>query len=198
MLEWLSNHSDVVTQPAFDSPAYHGINPYALGFALFRDIRRICEAPTDEDRRWFPQLAGSDWREAIHFAMGNFKDESLIEQYLSPKVIRDLRLFSVADDESDRSRYEVRAIHNEQGYVKVRQVLASQYRPESYTPPIQVVRFSAESDRALLLQHRVERGRLLDAASAEELLRYVKELWQFDVVLEEVDADGNRLKILRT
>jgi spore cortex formation protein SpoVR/YcgB (stage V sporulation) len=30
------------------------------------------------------------------------------------------------------------------------------------------------------------------------MLRYVKELWQFDVVLEEVDLEGNRLKILRT
>jgi len=198
MLEWLSNHSDVVTQPAFESPAFHGINPYALGFAVYRDIRRICERPTEEDRHWFPRLAGSDWLEAIHFAMANFKDESLIEQYLSPKVIRDLRLFAVADDEGDRSRYEVRAIHNEQGYANVRQVLASQYRADAYTPPIQVVRFSAESDRALLLQHRVERGRLLDAASAEEILGYVKELWQFDVVLEEVDAEGNRLKILRT
>jgi stage V sporulation protein R len=198
MLEWLSNHSDVVAQPVFDSPAYRGINPYALGFALFRDIRRICEQPTDEDRHWFPQLAGSDWLEAVHFAMANFKDDSLIEQYLSPKVIRDLRLFLLADDEADRSRYEVRAIHNEQGYARVRQALAAQYRPEAHTPPLQVVRFSADSDRALLLQHRVERGRLLDTASADEVLRYLKELWQFDVVLEEVDGDGNRLKIHRT
>lgn len=198
MLEWLSNHSDVVAQPAFDSPAYRGINPYALGFALFRDIRRICEQPTDEDRRWFPQLAGSNWLESVHFAMANFKDESLIEQYLSPKVIRDLRLFVLADDEADRSRYEVRAIHNEQGYVRVRQALAAQYRPEAHTPPLQVARFTADSDRALLLQHRVERGRLLDGPAAEEVLRYLKELWQFDVVLEEVDGDGNRLKIHRT
>ena len=197
MIEWLANHSDVVTQPGFDSQHYHGINPYALGFSLYRDIRRICEQPTEEDQKWFPRLAGSDWREAIHFAMANFKDESLIEQYLSPKVIRDLRLFSILDDESDRSRYEVRAIHNDQGYVAIRQGLAAQYRPEAHTPPIQVVRFSADSDRALLLQHRVERGRLLDT-SAEEILRYVKELWQFDVVLEEVDAESNRLKILRT
>ena len=54
------------------------------------------------------------------------------------------------------------------------------------------------TDRALLLQHRVENGRLLEADSAEEVLRYVKTLWQFDVVLEEVDAEGNRLKIHRT
>jgi stage V sporulation protein R len=197
MLEWLANHSDVVTQPAFDSPAFHGINPYALGFAIFRDIRRICEQPTDEDRQWFPRLAGGDWLQAVHFAMANFKDESLIEQYLSPKVMRDLRLFVLADEEADRSRYTVRAIHNEQGYLRIRQTLAAQYRADAATPPLQVVRFSADSDRALLLQHRVERGRLLDTAAAEEILRYLKELWQFDVVLEEVDADGNRLKVLR-
>ena len=50
MLEWLSNHSDVVAQPAFDAPHFRGINPYTLGFAIYRDIRRMCEQPTDEDR----------------------------------------------------------------------------------------------------------------------------------------------------
>jgi stage V sporulation protein R len=198
MLEWLSNHSDVVTQPPFDAGNFHGINPYALGFSIFRDIRRICEQPTDEDRTWFPRLAGTDWVEAINFAMGNFKDESLIEQYLSPKVMRDLRLFALADDEDDRSRYMVRAIHNEQGYMAVRQALAAQYRPEVYMPPLAVTRYSADGDRALLLQHRVERGRLLDAETVTEVLGYLKVLWQFDVVLEEVDDSDNRLTIHRT
>jgi stage V sporulation protein R len=198
MLEWLSNHSDVVTQRPFDSKAFSGINPYALGFAIYRDIRRMCEAPSDEDRQWFPQLAGTDWVTAIHFAMANFKDESLIEQYLSPRVMRDLRLFLLSDQEDDRSHYQVRAIHNDAGYARVRQALAAQYRLEVHFPAIQVSRHNADSDRALLLQHRVEQGRLLDSESADEVLRYVKELWQFDVVLEEIDGDGNRLKIHRT
>jgi stage V sporulation protein R len=198
MLEWLSNHSDVVTQPAFDAGNYHGINPYALGFSIYRDIRRICEQPTAEDREWFPRLAGTDWVEAVHFAMSNFKDESLVEQYLSPKVMRDLRLFMLSDDESDRSKYAVRAIHDDQGYARVRQTLAAQYRPEVYMPPLAVTRFSADGDRALLLQHRVERGRLLETDTATEVLGYIKELWQFDVVLEEVDDSDTRLKVHRT
>jgi stage V sporulation protein R len=130
--------------------------------------------------------------------MSNFKDESLIEQYLSPKVMRDLRLFALTDDESDRSKYSVQAIHNEHGYQQVRQMLAAQYRPEVHTPPLAVTRFSADGDRALLLQHRVERGRLLDADTATEILGYIKDLWHFDVVLEEVDDSENRLKIHRT
>ena len=61
MLEFLQSHTSVVAQPGFDDPRYSGINPYALGFAMMRDIERICREPTAEDRAWFPDLAGSDW-----------------------------------------------------------------------------------------------------------------------------------------
>lgn len=50
MLEVLASHTNVVTQRGFDERGYGGFNPYALGFAMFSDLRRICEAPTDEDR----------------------------------------------------------------------------------------------------------------------------------------------------
>ena len=55
-----------------------------------RDIKRICEHPTDEDRIWFPDIAGSDWRKTLDFAMRNFKDESFIAQYLSRNRMRTL------------------------------------------------------------------------------------------------------------
>jgi stage V sporulation protein R len=102
----------VVYQPPATSPYYSGINPYALGFAMMSDIRRICEDPTDEDRAWFPDIAGSDWRKTLDFAMRNFKDESFIAQYLSPKLIRDFHFFAVLDD--DRSdKLTISAIHDE-------------------------------------------------------------------------------------
>ena len=65
IIEFLTSHTSVVAQPAFDSPYYSGINPYALGFAMMQDIRRICENPTDEDREWFPEIAGADWLETF-------------------------------------------------------------------------------------------------------------------------------------
>ncbi|MGK3879492.1 SpoVR family protein, partial [Enterococcus faecium] len=86
------------------------LNPYALGFAMYTDIKRICEAPTDEDRAWFPDIAGSDWLPTLDHAMRNFKDESFIGQYLSPKVMRDFRLFAILDDEA-KAEYEISAIH---------------------------------------------------------------------------------------
>ena len=42
MVEFLHNHTNVVYQPPYNSRHYSGINPYALGFAMFRDLRRIC------------------------------------------------------------------------------------------------------------------------------------------------------------
>ncbi len=99
MIEWLKSHTNVIYQPPVGHRAYSGLNPYALGFAMYTDIKRICEHPTDEDRDWFPNLAGTPWLPALHHAMRNFKDESFVGQYLSPKVIRDLRLFAILDDE---------------------------------------------------------------------------------------------------
>ena len=84
MIEWLKSHTNVIYQPRVGERGYNGINPYALGFAMYTDIKRICEAPTDEDRAWFPAIAGTPWLPALHAAMQNFKDESFVGQYLSP------------------------------------------------------------------------------------------------------------------
>ncbi len=117
MLEFLHSHTNVVFQPPYNSPWYSGINPYALGFAMFQDIKRICQNPTEEDKYWFPDIAGSDWLTTLHFAMRDFKDESFISQFLSPKIMRDFRLFTVLDD--DRNNYlEISAIHNEEAIGK--------------------------------------------------------------------------------
>lgn len=50
MMEFLHSHTNVVYQPPYNSPYYNGINLYALGFAMFQDIKRICQTPTEEDR----------------------------------------------------------------------------------------------------------------------------------------------------
>ena len=56
--EFLQSHTNVVFQPDFDDQRYSGLNPYALGFAMMQDIERIVTEPTDEDREWFPDIAG--------------------------------------------------------------------------------------------------------------------------------------------
>ncbi|WP_428480805.1 hypothetical protein [Roseomonas gilardii] len=43
-------------------------------------------------------------------------------------------------------------------------------------------------DRRLMLQHRTQPGRLLQAKDAETTLRYLASLWGYEVKLVEVDA----------
>lgn len=189
MLEFLQNHTNVIAQPSYNSPHYSGINPYALGFNMFVDIRRICEEPTEEDRDWFPEIAGSDWLETIHFAMENFKDESFINQYLSPTLIRKFKLFSILDDHK-KNYLSISAIHNEQGYKKIRQILSKQYNLANIEPNIQVQQVDISGDRSLTLRYTpVDRIPLAD--TKEEVLKHLHRLWGFDIHLERVDESGN-------
>jgi stage V sporulation protein R len=189
MIEWLKSHTNVVYQPLVGERGYSGINPYALGFAMYTDIKRICDKPTDEDRAWFPDLAGTPWLPALHHAMHNFKDESFVGQYLSPKLMRDLRLFAIVDDENDEE-LEVSAIHDDAGYRRVREALAHQYDLGSREPNIQVWNVNLRGDRALTLRHTQHNSRPL-ADGAQEVLKHVARLWGFPVHLESVDADGD-------
>jgi stage V sporulation protein R len=187
MLEFLQSHTSVVYQPPFDSPFYSGINPYTLGFSMYTDLRRICEEPTEEDRRWFPDIAGSDWVETLHFAMQNFKDESFIQQFLSPKVMRDLKLFAIADN-VDEEVYRITAIHDDAGYRDLREKLARQYNLSFREPNLQVWNVNTRGDRSLTLRHIPTNGIPMGAAT-EEVLRHVHRLWGFDAHLETVEDE---------
>jgi len=189
MMEFLHSHSSVVFQPAFDSPYFSGINPYTLGFNMMMDIRRICEEPTDEDREWFPDLAGTDWLDALHHAMRNYKDESFILQYLSPRLIRELKLFTILDDASSPT-LKVSSIHNETGYRQVREDLASQYNLGNREPNIQVYNVDVRGDRSLTLRHYTHNGQPM-GDSTQEVLRHMHRLWGFNVHLESVTPDGD-------
>lgn len=193
ILEFLQSHSNVVYQPNFDSPYFSGINPYTLGYAMFSDLRRVCSEPTDEDRRFFPDHAGGDWLDTAHHAMQNFKDESFILQYLSPKVIRDLKLFSIIDDDTEDA-IEVAAIHDDAGYRRVREALAEQHNLSRQEPNIQVWEVDLRGDRSLTLRHTQHDRVPLDEADAREVMKHVHRLWQFDVRLESVASD----KVTRT
>jgi stage V sporulation protein R len=193
MMEFLQSHTNVVYQPPYYSRGYSGINPYALGFSMFQDIRRICEHPSEEDRRWFPDLVGSDWVKSLDFAMRNFKDESFIAQYLSPKLIRDFKLFAVVDDDTEE-KLEVAAIHDDAGYRAVRQLLAEQYNLGNREPNIQVFNVDVYGDRSLTLRHYMHNRRPLGDSTAE-MLRHIARLWGYTVRIESVDQDGDALTV---
>ena len=153
MMEFYHNHSNVIYQPGFDSKYYSGLNPYTLGFNIFMDLKRMSLEPTEEDKEWFPEIAGKgNWAETFRYIVENFKDETFVLQYLSPKVIRDMRLFEVSDEE-ERRVYEISAIHNKQGYKDVRKSLSETYNRATYIPDIQVFDVDVNGDRTLTLNY---------------------------------------------
>jgi stage V sporulation protein R len=188
-LEFLHSHTSVVMQPDFDDRRYSGINPYALGFAMCCDIERIATNPTEEDREWLPDIAGNgDAYGVLRNVWANYRDESFISQFLSPKLIRDFGFFRVVDDE-DEEEMNVAAIHDERGYRNIRRALSKQYDIAYRDADIQIVDVDLAGDRKLILQHRVLDGVLLEENDAKQVLQHVADLWGYDVKLAEIDAD---------
>jgi spore cortex formation protein SpoVR/YcgB (stage V sporulation) len=192
-LEFLQSHTNVVAQPNFDSPYYGGLNPYALGFAMMQDIARICENPTDEDREWFPDIAGKgDADNVLKHVWANYRDESFVGQFLSPKLIREWRLFHIVDD-AEKSALEVSAIHDERGYRRIRRALSRQYDIAWQQADIQVVDVDLAGDRHLILQHEVVNGVLLAEADATQVLHNLAFLWGYNVILREVEPSTGKV-----
>lgn len=185
-LEWLQSHAGVIYQPPYDHKRYSGINPYALGFAIFSDIRRMCESPTQEDRKWFPQLAGADWRSVVRSAATEYRDDAFVMQWLSPKVARDLKLFHIEDDHGS-SDLEVKSIHNSESFEKLRSALANQYDVHAQEPQIFVTHADLNGDRSLTLEHRRHQNQDLHP-NTTVMLEHIKRLWGYTVKLKSVDA----------
>jgi spore cortex formation protein SpoVR/YcgB (stage V sporulation) len=194
-MEFLQSHTNVVAQPPFDSPAYGGFNPYALGFSIMTDVERICTDPTNEDRDWFPDIAGRGAPEAVlRDIWANYRDESFVTQFLSPRLIRSMRLFHLVDHATEPSLM-VDAIHNERGYRKIRRALARQYDVGWQDPDIQVVDVDLAGDRHLILHHNVMNGVLMAESDVGPVLQHLADLWSYDVQLKEIDrATGKVLK----
>jgi spore cortex formation protein SpoVR/YcgB (stage V sporulation) len=193
MLEFLHSHSSVIFQPSFKDRRFSGLNPYALGFAMMNDIRRIATEPTEEDREWFPDFAGcGDWMGTLRQAWTDYRDESFVLQFLSPKLIRDFRLFAV-DDDARESTMDVAAIHNEQGYRDLRRRLARHYDVAAQDPDLQVTDADLSGSRRLVLTHHVRKGVLLDKTEAERTLQYLAQLWGYRVKLMEAEIDTGRV-----
>ncbi|MDB5555652.1 MAG: SpoVR family protein [Rhizobium sp.] len=198
-MEFLKSHSNVVFQPTYDDPRFPGFNPYALGFAMMQDLERIVTAPEAEDREWFPDIAGKgeatgDAMPVLRDIWANYRDESFISQFLSPRLMRQMRMFHLCDDPAQTEGVLISAIHDERGYRRIRRQLAREYDISWTDPNIEIVDVDLAGDRRLLLRHSIVNGCLLEEKTAAQVLQHVADLWSYDVQLQEVDAAGAVLK----
>jgi stage V sporulation protein R len=186
-ISFLNYHSGVVYQPEYDKRWYNGINPYSLGFNILMDVKRICEKPTDEDKEWFPQLIGKRWQDAVKEAAFEHRDDGFIAQYLSPKVIRDMRMFAIhmkhSSEDEDVIPAIVSEIHDDVGYKNIRNLLAQSMERINFVPQIAVVGAAMEGDRTLTLQYVPYKGRTLDLEDADLVTDHIDSLWGYPVEL---------------
>jgi stage V sporulation protein R len=180
-IAWLHMHSNVIYQGEFTN----NFNPYALGFAIFQDIKRICEEPTEEDKEWFPHLVNTDWREAIKTAASEHRDESFIQQYLSPNLIREWRLFSIKT-----SKYSgvVQEVSDDIGYANVRRDLAQNYNTINHIPEITVRTASMKKDRKLTLEYKPYNNRELFEPYAKKVMNHIHYLWGYPAELIQFEG----------
>ena len=194
MLEFLHSHSSVIFQPAFNDRRFSGLNPYALGFAMMNDIRRICTEPTAEDRDWFPDLAGNgDWMGALRQAWAEFRDESFVLQYPEPQAHP--RLPPVCGQRRLQGSRHGGEVHPRRAGLQGRAPPARRATTTSSAqdPDLQVTDADLSGSRRLVLTHRVRNGVLLDKTEAERTLQYLAQLWGYRVKLVEQDIDGGRV-----
>jgi stage V sporulation protein R len=205
-LEFLSSHTNVVFQPGYDDPRFPGFNPYALGFAMMRDIEGIVTGmdekgdprtyeQREEDQHWFPEIAGKgDAMGVLRHIWKNYRDESFIRQFLSPRLMRQMRMFHLNNDPGFKEGIRVGAIHNERGYRDVRRELAQMYDIGWNQPNIEAQDVDLLGDRMLIMHHSVMDGKLLQEDQAKRVVQNLADLWAYKVELRECNAEGAVLK----
>lgn len=182
-LEFLHSHSGVLRQLPYNHKHYNGYNPYALGFDIFMDIRRICTDPTDEDKEYFPEMIECDWLETCLDAVANYRDESFIAQFLSPTIMRKWGLFEITNNEGD-SFVSVSNIQDRRGYNNIRRALSHQYSESYYHPDIQVYDANIKGDRTLKLKYNPKNGAKLNKNKGT-VLDHIQFLWGYPISIIE-------------
>lgn len=130
MLEFFVVNSGVTSQfiPKYSqvfNAEWFKFNPYYLGQNIFFDIKRMCENPTQEDIDFNPYICNTNYKETIKYIISCYNDETFILDFLSPKVIRDMKMFHLTEHNDDY--YLVENISTEDSYKTIRKELANQY-----------------------------------------------------------------------
>lgn len=189
LIEALKSHSGVVFQPEWDDRRYSGINIYALGFAMMSDIKRMCTNPDAEDLRYFPRLCNTDWRETTQEVVKNYRDESFVMQFLSPKVARQFKLFSIDTDERDKY-HTVSNVDPDDNLNNMREILSAQYDLSKRIPHIEIVNVDWEGDRTMTLHHFTANNVLMNHDDLKKTATYLHTLWGHNIKIEYKNHDG--------
>ncbi len=156
-------------------PGTYQMNPYHLGWALWKDIYRRWEHPgTEEADAW--GRPGGQGDQKLFEVRDTEDDASFVANYLTDELIAGLKLFRYrwADDLGDEAVYEVLDVPDSEGYERIR-VAAVMQVGHNLFPMLRVVDANYYTDRTLVLEH-VHDGRDLKLFEPEIPLREVRSI----------------------
>ena len=160
---FIKSHNQVIR------PHIGGLNPYHIGFEMFRRI---------EERYGIDECFIA--REVHH-------DASFLRQYLTHEDCLDLGLFSFSKSRDD---YVIRQISDDDGWKKVKNSLLNNVGTNGI--PVIYVK-EVEEGNVLTLQHDHD-GRDLDLSYADPVVLHVSELWG-DIVKLYTEVEGDTWEI---
>lgn len=163
-LEFIKRHNDVIT------PAVGRINPYYLGFEMFKDL----------EKRY-----GID---KIFEVRALERDESFIRRYLTKELCYKLNLFQYGKKESD---YVVEEVSDDKGWIEIRNTLCNTCGM-GMIPHIMVAELS-KNNHALILEH-VYDERELNSTYMEATLKHIYDLWGHPVQLNTM-VKGKNIRV---
>lgn len=212
MIENIHTHGSVCFQSKFSyfvkhrnevhkvaNQRYRSINPYQIGFKIFKEIKRVCEEQDRESLRYVPSLKGKHWLDAVTDAMENFRDDSFAYQFLTPRLARELKLATV--EISDKSidpaippivmamsgvTREITNSHDDSDFERIRESLSEEYSLSNMLPTIKSyvlkgVRGDKRTPPALHLVYDPLHDMDLYEPYFKKTMDYIKTLWNAPV-----------------
>ena len=170
-LEFLVRHNQVV------QPAPGEVNPYHVGLAVWDDIRRRCEEPTDEEIEYDGQMP-RDPSEVMFEVRESDRDVSFLRRFLSQKLVRDMQLLLY---NRSGDKYVVTKVADEENWREIKDKLI-QFVGMGSVPVLKIVDADFGRTRKLLLRHEYD-GRDIELNYAAKSLGHLHRLWGREVVL---------------
>ena len=159
-LPFLKTHNLVIR------PWQGRINPYHLGFEIFKKIER------------------EHGIEECFIARESCSDENFIWQYLDRELADELGLFTYAPEKDEKSNWTIRDISDEDGWKEIRQTLAKSVGGNS----IPVIYVDEVKKDTLILHHEHD-GRDLELDYADNCIKKISDLWKGPVQLFTIIED---------
>lgn len=151
-------------------PGTFRMNPYHIGWHVWKDIYRRWETPDAKERQDWGR-PGRQGLEKLFEVRDTEDDASFLANYLTDELIAELKLFRYqwTRDADGQSIYKVMDVPDAEGYEKIRQAAVMQVGHNMF-PMLRVMDANYYHDRTLVLEH-VHDGRDLKVFEPELPLR---------------------------